>query len=97
MGKFPGGEIFRAFFGRRPRRRFGYFAAAGKVTRPAGRNIPVPRSIRRRSVQVRRFLPVFWIPGKGKGRALALHHMGFRFHGQRNENLLMSQRKAASS
>ena len=40
--KFPTGEIFRAFLGRRPRRRFGYFAAAGKVTRPAGRNIPIP-------------------------------------------------------
>ena len=73
--KFPAGEIFRVFFGRRPRRRFGSFAAAGKGTRPAGRNIPSP---------VPTTGEMFQSP-KGKGRALALHHIGFPFHGQRNK------------
>ena len=74
---------------------FAYFPSL-ESSSPGG-EISCPRPARRRDFQVRTALrrrpqgaalPERRITSvKGKDRALALHHMGFRFHGQINKNL----------
>ena len=79
-------EIFRVFFGRRPPEIFWVLFHLCKSTSPGGRNIPVLRPARRRNDQVRRLVPVFLPPGRGKGRALALPDLGFKYMGHERKN-----------